>query len=362
MSAGEISESQEKELRHKLSLYQQMVEIYPSESKYLRRMIELQLLLGEEQDALERMRKLEKLYQQEGNGEEAEALKQLRLDIASHSKHDSSVFHPFLSDLSSDALEMLMNDSKRIHLQEGDTLIRQGDTDNRLFIVLEGELAVLVQYRKDNTPTLIHTLGEGSIVGEMAFLEGSSRSATVVAHHESTVLELSHKRVLKCLLQFPEVATALRHESLQRKRFTAINSNHFFAKLDGHAKDTLAGRSEIATYKPFEVIAMANEKLPWVGIVIAGLIRGVAEDREGNSHLLTPIKPGDTIGDLEALNNSRAMCDMVAVNQTDILQVPVIDFLTVMEHNPTIKNRILEYASERISSTMVMLTGKVETD
>lgn len=362
MSTNEINPDQEKKLRHKLSLYAQMVEIYPSDAKYLHRMIELLLMLGDERHALEKMRKLEQLYKKEGNHEGANDLRNLRRNISTQSQNLDSTFHPFLSDLTPEVLNMLMKDSKRVRFREGETLIKQGDQDNRVFIVLDGELAVLVHYTEERPPAMIHSLGEGSIVGETAFLEGSSRSATVVANQNSTVLELNHKRVLQCLLQHPEVGEALASESLKRRQLTAINSNRFLAKLDSVTKERLAADAEIISYKPFEVLATAHSKLEWVGIVISGLIRCIAEDRMGNSHILHPLKPGYTIGDLEALNESNAMCDMVAVHQSDVLQIPVETFLDVMEHNPAIKTRILEISSGRISNTVRMLmtqTGKV---
>lgn len=357
MSSNSPEQAKEKELCHKLSLYSRMAEIYPSDTRYLRRIIELQLLLGEEQSAMEKMRRLEKIYNQQGNRDEADTLKKLRRNISTQCEHLESTFHPFLADLTPQALALLMQDSKRLRFKEGQPLMRQGERDSRIFIVVEGELAVLVQYAKAPSPTLIHTLGEGSIVGETAFLDGSSRNATVVANQDTVVLELNPKRVIKCLLQFPEVGEALRHESLHRRQLTAINSNRLLARLEGEAREALAARSVIVSYKPFEVIGMANTPLGQVGIVIEGLIRCVAEDKSGNSHILAPLKPGDTIGDLEALNGLSGMCDLVAVHPSQVLQIPAEDYLAVMESNPTIRTRILEDASRRISSTMIMLNN-----
>lgn len=362
MSSAEPDSAKEKDLRHKLSIYKQMADLHPTDSEYLQRVVELLLLLDEEQEALVRMRELEKLYKRQGHSESATTLKELRHSIFSRDDDFESTFHPFLSELKPEAFQMLLKDSRRHQLQEGETLIRQGDTDNRLYIVLEGELAVLVLFHNQETPCLVHTLGEGSIVGEMAFLDGSSRSATVVANRESTVLELSQKCVLRCLLRFPEVGKELRRESTLRKHLTAINSNHFLSKLDSGTKYTLAVESEVAPYKPFEVIALTGEQLGWVGIIIQGLVRSVVEDQRGNSHILQPLKPGESIGDLEALNESCAMCDMVAMHTTDILKIPKSVFMETMQKNPTIKNRILEAASSRIADTIMTMTIKIDSD
>lgn len=89
--------------------------------------------------------------------------------------------------------------------------------------------------------------------------------------------------------------------------------------------------------------------------MISGLIRIVAEDRLGQSHLLEPIKPGDTIADIAALREESIMADMVTVNDSAILQIPVETFRKVMDANPRIKNHLIESAAERISSTMAYI-------
>jgi CRP-like cAMP-binding protein len=92
--------------------------------------------------------------------------------------------------------------------------------------------------------------------------------------------------------------------------------------------------------------------------MISGLIRIVAEDRTGNSHLLEPVKPGDTIADIAALREVSIMADMITVNDSAILQIPAKTFRHVMDTNPKIKNRLIESAAERIASTMLYINRK----
>jgi len=350
-----MDEKQSKELQHKEVLYLQMVDLYPSEPKYLRRLVELLLQLEKEDEAVDRMRQLERIYKARGETDSAQSLKELRRSLSGTEETLSATLNPFLSGIKPQALQMLMRNAERINLDENATLISQGDKDDNMYIVLDGELAVLVLYRKQNNPILIHILKEGEIVGEIAFLEGRSRSASVIANTKASVLKLSSKRVLQCLLEFPEVGDYLRQESKFRKQLTAINGNTTLSKLPDDAKADLAMHSEIIHYPPFAVVSRSEKELPWMGVMVSGLVRIVAEDRLGHSHILEPIKPGGTIADIAALQEETIMTDMITVNDSAILQIPAERFRRVMEQNTSVKNRLLESHARRISTTMVYI-------
>jgi len=347
-----MSGKAEKELLHKLALYSQMIDIYPSEPKYLRRYIELLLQLDREPEAHEKLRLLERLYEKGGNQQEAVSIKQLRQSLGADLTETIS---PILSTVNPAVLSMLMRNAKRLQLKEGDYLIRQNDTDENMYIVINGELAVMVIYPRRSSPTMVHLLGEGEIVGEMAFLEGGARCASVVANSSATVLELSQKRVLQCLLKYPEVGEMLRTESQCRRRLTIINGNRILERLPVEEKRHLAQGSSIRKYDPFKVVRRSGASQNWVGIMESGLIRIVAEDRSGKSHILEPIKPGDMIGEIGALREESVPADMVTVTDTMILQISMKTFQKAMANNPRVKNKLIDSAADRLASTMVRI-------
>jgi CRP-like cAMP-binding protein len=353
-----MDDMQVKELEHKEVLYRQMIDLYPNEPKYLRRLVELLLQLKREDEAIDRMRQLERIYKNRGEKKSAKSLKELRHSLLGSDDTHSGTLNPFLSGIKPEAIAILMRNAERINLNENETLIKQGDADDNMYIVLDGELAVLVLYRKKKSPALVHILREGEIVGEIAFLEGRPRSASIIANTKASVLKLSPKRVLQCLLKFPEVGDYLRQEGDFRSHLTAVNSNTTLARLPDTAKADLALHATTMHYPPFAVISRPEKKLRWVGIVISGLVRIVAEDKLGRSHVLEPIKPGDTIEDAAAIQEGSIPADMVTVNDTAILQIPAQKFRSVMNNNPSVKNRLLENHVKRVTTTMIYIKNK----
>jgi NTE family protein len=72
-------------------------------------------------------------------------------------------------------------------LRRGDVLMRQGETADALYVVLSGRFAVTLAGRREP----VTEIGRGQPVGEIAFLTGGFRTATVTAMRDSLVLALS---------------------------------------------------------------------------------------------------------------------------------------------------------------------------
>ncbi len=76
-------------------------------------------------------------------------------------------------------LQSLMLQGQQVSFVAGQIIINQGDTDARLYVLLQGQVRVLGQ-SEAGKELILDTLGPGHIFGEMA-LDGGARSATVLA-------------------------------------------------------------------------------------------------------------------------------------------------------------------------------------
>lgn len=90
----------------------------------------------------------------------------------------------------------------------GQEVFRQGDPGDRLCIVKSGVLEV-VAARDGGDPAPLAYLGEGEVVGELALLTGSSRSATVRCPQRAVVLTLEKKVFVDLLQTLPTFARDL---------------------------------------------------------------------------------------------------------------------------------------------------------
>ena len=75
-------------------------------------------------------------------------------------------------------------------LAQGEVLVREGDSDDHLYVVVAGSLGVVKAVGTDNEVT-INVIRPGDVAGELSFLDGATRFASLVAMGDTQVLSLS---------------------------------------------------------------------------------------------------------------------------------------------------------------------------
>ena len=89
-------------------------------------------------------------------------------------------------------------------LAEGEVLVREGTSDSHLYAVVRGSLAVIKHAGTPHEVTL-STLAPGDLAGEMAFLDGLERYASLVARGNARVLGLEREKLEGLLASHPRV-------------------------------------------------------------------------------------------------------------------------------------------------------------
>jgi CRP/FNR family cyclic AMP-dependent transcriptional regulator len=109
-----------------------------------------------------------------------------------------------LSSVTGDALDELAQRATTMTLQPGSVMVKQGNVDSGLGLVLEGTAEVTV----NDVPR--GTLREGDYFGEMSLIDGAPRSATVTAGPDGAkTLTLSPLTFREVLDAHPDVARGL---------------------------------------------------------------------------------------------------------------------------------------------------------
>lgn len=87
-------------------------------------------------------------------------------------------------------------------LKPGDALIREGDSSNELYWLVQGRLEVLKIVQGQYIQVSVIEAGE--LVGELAFLDQKPRSATVKAITECQLVKLEYKEFQEMLAAQPK--------------------------------------------------------------------------------------------------------------------------------------------------------------
>jgi CRP/FNR family transcriptional regulator, cyclic AMP receptor protein len=98
-----------------------------------------------------------------------------------------------------------VNRSRLIRARKGTAILSKGDTSSDVFFVLEGRLQVLL-YSANGREVSLRDLAEGDMFGEMAAIDGESRSASIIALDDSRLLAMSRPDFRTIIETSPEAS------------------------------------------------------------------------------------------------------------------------------------------------------------
>jgi len=117
-----------------------------------------------------------------------------------------------------DAASLTLRESMRAEkVSKGNTLFKEGDAGDRLFVVVEGKLK-LGTTSADGRENLLTILGPGDMFGELSLFDPGPRTATATAVTDARLLSLSNDKVIGWVTQHPKVSLQLLGRLSQRLR------------------------------------------------------------------------------------------------------------------------------------------------
>jgi NTE family protein len=116
------------------------------------------------------------------------------------------------SALDKDMIQAVAQELQPMRLMGGETLFREGDSGESLFLLVHGRLAVSVNKQ------LVGEVGRGQVVGEMSVLTGEPRSATVRAERDSLLVRFSKEAFERIVEKDPRVMTLISRRLIARLR------------------------------------------------------------------------------------------------------------------------------------------------
>lgn len=94
-------------------------------------------------------------------------------------------------------IRLFENSSDFVVFPAGHVIFNEGDTGDRMYAVLAGEVDMVVR------GTVIETVDAGGIFGEMALVEDRPRTATAVVKTEAKLVPVDRNRFLFMVQQTP---------------------------------------------------------------------------------------------------------------------------------------------------------------
>ncbi len=112
---------------------------------------------------------------------------------------------PLFSSMTLEQLEAIHVCLVEQQFTEGETIFREGDIGDEMYIVLEGEVEILIR-AEESEPLLLTTIGPGSYFGEMSILDDEPRSAAARVSKAARLLGLRGEQLKELVYVMPELA------------------------------------------------------------------------------------------------------------------------------------------------------------
>lgn len=113
-------------------------------------------------------------------------------------------------------------------------LINEGETGNSMYVVLNGSVRVVTGF---GTPAEFRIADRliGQLLGEVNFVSGGARSATVIANEQTIVIEFERERIFAEMERDPALAVQLIWNiatvMADRLRTTSAQAGHAYPKV-----------------------------------------------------------------------------------------------------------------------------------
>ena len=135
--------------------------------------------------------------------------------------------------ISAEECEILSSAFQLRKLAVDEVLLREGEKDDTLYIVIEGDIVVTRDAGGGDHVTLQH-LRPGDVAGAMGFIDCASHSATLCATKESHVLEL-HRDVLEGMIDsHPQLIYKIMKMIVRSVHKTMLQMNRQFVEMNNY--------------------------------------------------------------------------------------------------------------------------------
>jgi CRP/FNR family cyclic AMP-dependent transcriptional regulator len=112
----------------------------------------------------------------------------------------------------STTIDLFRNATDFVTFSAGQVVFNAGDPGDVMYVVIDGEIEIVVNDK------VVDTSGAGGIVGEMSLIESTPRMATVRAKTDCKLVPINQKRFLYMVQEAPNFAIKVMRIMSERLR------------------------------------------------------------------------------------------------------------------------------------------------
>lgn len=241
------------------------------------------------------------------------------------------------SALPDDTLRELVVEMEIVSLEPGETVIRQDEIADKLWVVIEGELAVSFLDRRD-APRALPDIAAGGLIGEMNVFSTMEALTTVTARGPVRLGALTRAAFDRFAERCPDDALAFVEALGPRLRRTrlwiALHMSDAFRDVDPAVLLDLESQFELVALYGGEILLRQGDCTDSLFIVMNGRLRVVTVTAEGQEVTLAELAAGETVGEMALLSGEPRSANVYAIRDSQLARLSKSSVERLLEKHP----------------------------
>lgn len=276
---------------------------------------------------------------------------------------------PLLASLDDDAINALIDQAEEEQFAPGEVVMGRGDVADRAYIVLEGDLAVMID-RDWGEQRIVDRVGVGAVVGELELLSGEKRLAEVRALEQCRLLSLS-PALFEDLIEKHSNVWQFITDMSKTKTCRLLLSKHLsnlFGTASMKMSNPLARLEAESQWLDFEqeILEQIEENVDWVTLSRGdflfhqgaqaddayGLVSGILQVRicgeDNDERVIAEVNPGEIVGEIALITEQGRAASILATRDCELFRLSREVFTRIIEKYPQIMLNVCRTIFERL--------------
>lgn len=272
---------------------------------------------------------------------------------------------PLLSDLPPDAFVKMLSAVTLQRSPQGTAIIREGEPGDAFYMLARGTARVTRRAGGGGTvvtpenDVLLATLGEGSIVGEMALVSGAPRGATVSVVDDSDVLVFGRDSLGAVAREIAVVGQALERFTRDRLVQNLLATHAIFKPFDRAQRVQLASRFSAHDAPAGAVIIREGDVGRGLFLLLSGQVE-VTRESNGQRVVLATLDSGDVFGEIALIEQGTTTATVTAVRNSTVMFLSRELFDRLVQGVPELRAYFENLAQDRLMDANLTMSAAAD--
>jgi predicted acylesterase/phospholipase RssA/CRP-like cAMP-binding protein len=251
--------------------------------------------------------------------------------------------------LEAELIESLASRSRSVSLADGEVLVEQGDTADKVYFVESGTMSASKATSQGDV--VVGMVEAGHVIGEVTVVAGGLRTATLSASGPVEVLEIERVDFEDWLNGHPEMADRVSDEA--RERVDRTNVATMIAELMGSTDQAIVqhvvDRVDWRRLEAGEVLFEQGDVADAAYFVVGGRVSVHVVD-DGEERLVAELGRGEVVGELGLLDRAPRSATVRAVRDTTLASFSAATFEDLVAVSPSMMLNVTRRILVRLRS------------